>query len=110
MNDLGICRTADKFFYRSPLKKLISMIALTLTLTLTFAFSTGMAFAQTAASAHQGKMASCNKDATGKKGAERQIFMKECLSTQARFPKRKTPAPRWRYARPATIGLVTTLA
>ena len=31
-------------------------------------------------SAQQTKMASCNKDATGKKGDERKAFMKECLS------------------------------
>ncbi len=28
----------------------------------------------------QSKMASCNKDATGKKGAERKTFMAECLA------------------------------
>lgn len=28
----------------------------------------------------QSKMATCNKEATGKKGAERKVFMKECLS------------------------------
>ena len=31
-------------------------------------------------SAQQSKMASCNKDATGKKGAERKTFMAECLA------------------------------
>jgi len=33
-------------------------------------------------SAQQGKMASCNKDAADKKGAERKAFMKECLSAK----------------------------
>ena len=28
----------------------------------------------------QGKMVGCNKEATGKKGAERKAFMKECLA------------------------------
>ena len=32
-----------------------------------------------AETAQQGKMATCNKDATGKKGDERKAFMKECL-------------------------------
>ncbi len=31
-------------------------------------------------STQQSKMAMCNKDATGKKGAERKAFMKDCLS------------------------------
>jgi hypothetical protein len=31
-------------------------------------------------STQQNKMKTCNKDATGKKGAERKAFMKECLS------------------------------
>ena len=30
----------------------------------------------------QSKMATCNKDATGKKGDERKAFMKECLSAK----------------------------
>jgi hypothetical protein len=34
-------------------------------------------------SAQQQKMATCNKDATGKKGAERKTFMKACLSKKA---------------------------
>ena len=31
----------------------------------------------------QDKMRECNKQATGKKGAERKTFMKECLSKKA---------------------------
>ena len=33
-----------------------------------------------AKTAQQAKMKQCNTDATGKKGAERKAFMKECLS------------------------------
>jgi hypothetical protein len=33
-----------------------------------------------AATEQQNKMATCNKDATGKKGDERKAFMKDCLS------------------------------
>lgn len=32
--------------------------------------------------AQQTKMATCNKDATGKKGDERKAFMKDCLSSK----------------------------
>ena len=35
-----------------------------------------------AKTAQQSKMATCNKDATGKKGDERKAFMKECLSAK----------------------------
>ncbi|MDB5773889.1 MAG: psiF repeat family protein [Herbaspirillum sp.] len=35
-----------------------------------------------AANAQQNKMASCNKDAAGKKGDERKAFMKDCLSSK----------------------------
>ena len=35
-----------------------------------------------AETAQQSKMATCNKDATGKKGDERKAFMKECLSNK----------------------------
>jgi len=35
-----------------------------------------------AATAQQGKMATCNKDAGDKKGDERKAFMKECLSAK----------------------------
>jgi psiF repeat len=40
------------------------------------------AVAAPAKTAQQSKMATCNKDATGKKGAERKAFMKECLSAK----------------------------
>ena len=38
--------------------------------------------ADKAPTAQQGKMATCNQDATGKKGEERKAFMKECLSSK----------------------------
>ncbi|MFM7633095.1 MAG: PsiF family protein [Betaproteobacteria bacterium] len=41
-----------------------------------------------AATEQQNKMATCNKEATGKKGDERKAFMKECLSKKpAEEPK-----------------------
>ena len=38
---------------------------------------------QKAALSQQDKMRECNKQATGKKGAERKAFMKTCLSRKA---------------------------
>jgi hypothetical protein len=35
-----------------------------------------------AANSQQSKMASCNKDATGKTGDDRKAFMKDCLSAK----------------------------
>ncbi len=59
------------------------MTALTLALA---AFATTSHAADAAASApmgkQQSKMASCNADATGKKGDERKAFMKTCLSNK----------------------------
>jgi len=41
-----------------------------------------------AATEQQNKMATCNKEATGKKGEERKAFMKDCLSKKpAEEPK-----------------------
>jgi len=42
-----------------------------------------------AVTAQQSKMASCNKDATGKTGDERKAFMKDCLPSLR--PKRNSP-------------------
>jgi hypothetical protein len=39
-----------------------------------------------AANEQQNKMATCNKDATGKKGDERKAFMKDCLSKKPEAP------------------------
>ena len=38
---------------------------------------------KTAAHSQQDKMRECNKQATGKKGAERKAFMKTCLSKKS---------------------------
>ncbi len=46
-----------------------------------------------AANEQQNKMATCNKDATGKKGDERKAFMKECLSNKPAAPAAAAPAP-----------------
>jgi hypothetical protein len=63
------------------MKKLLSLLAVG------FAFSISLSpLAQAADSpaktAQQSKMATCNKDAEGKKGDERKAFMKECLSAK----------------------------
>lgn len=52
-------------------------------LTLLGLFAFNPAFAATE---QQNKMATCNKDATGKKGDERKAFMKECLSKKPEAP------------------------
>jgi hypothetical protein len=45
-----------------------------------------------AENAQQSKMTTCNKEATGKKGDERKLFMKECLSAKpAAEVKKMTP-------------------
>jgi hypothetical protein len=57
-----------------------------------------------AANEQQNKMATCNKDATGKKGDERKAFMKECLSNKPAAPAAATaaaPAPSAAPAAPA---------
>ncbi|MFZ3128368.1 MAG: PsiF family protein [Rhodoferax sp.] len=55
------------------MKKLLSLLALGLSLSLGAAH---------AATPQQTKMATCNKEATGKAGDERKAFMKECLSAK----------------------------
>lgn len=64
------------------MKKLLSLLALGLTL------SFGAAHAATP---QQTKMATCNKEATGKTGDERKAFMKECLSAK---PAAAADAPK----------------
>ena len=46
-------------------------------------------FAVHAENAQQSKMATCNKDATGKKGDERKAFMKDCLSAKPVVEEKK---------------------
>ena len=59
------------------MKNLLSLAAIGL------ALSFGTAHAQDKpATAQQGKMAMCNKDAGDKKGDERKAFMKSCLSAK----------------------------
>lgn len=59
----------------------MKQLAAALLLTVPFCFH--VALAETA---QQGKMATCNKDASGKKGDERKAFMKDCLSAKAAEP------------------------
>ncbi len=59
------------------MKLIITMLALLGLVALNPAF---------AATEQQNKMATCNKDATGKKGDERKAFMKECLSKKPEAP------------------------
>ncbi len=63
------------------MKKLLSLTAVAFTL------SMGLSAVAQAADApvktdQQSKMATCNKDAVGKKGDERKAYMKECLSAK----------------------------
>ena len=48
----------------------------------TFAAQAADTTADKAPTAQQSKMATCNKDASDKKGDERKAFMKECLSAK----------------------------
>ena len=60
-----------------------------LALAVALALGCGAAFAQDTSkpakplTAQQQRMVDCNKQATGKKGAERKAFMKTCLSKKA---------------------------
>jgi hypothetical protein len=49
--------------------------------------------APAAGNSQQNKMATCNKEATGKKGDERKAFMKECLSNKPAAPASASAAP-----------------
>ena len=62
------------------MKTVIRLLAVSAVVTLS-ALATSSAFAKDA-TAQQGKMATCNKDAADKKGDERKAFMKECLSAK----------------------------
>ena len=68
------------------MKKLISRsakrLALGLAMGLTIAAGSALAADDTAPTAQQGKMKTCNADAKDKKGDERKAFMKECLSAK----------------------------
>jgi hypothetical protein len=55
-----------------------------------------------AATEQQNKMATCNKEATGKKGDERKAFMKECLS--AKPAEEKKPEVNAQQSKMATCN------
>ncbi len=59
------------------------MNKLVLMTTLTCALVCNAAWASDDKPAKPNKMATCNKEAEGKKGDERKAFMKECLSAKA---------------------------
>lgn len=60
------------------MKKLLSLLALGLSLTL----ATAHADEKKEPTAQQSKMATCNKEATGKVGDDRKAFMSECLKAK----------------------------
>ena len=62
------------------MNKLLTLVALGL------ALSFGAHAEDKVKTPQQTKMATCNKDATGKKGDERKAFMKTCLSAKAETP------------------------
>jgi len=66
------------------MNKILTLLSLGLALSLGAAHAAdapaAAASAAKAPTAQQGKMATCNTDAAGKKGDERKAFMKECLS------------------------------
>jgi len=65
------------------MKKLMTLLGLALTLSMGAAHAADApADAPAAKTPQQSKMATCNKDATDKKGDERKAFMKECLSAK----------------------------
>ena len=70
------------------MKHLISLLALSVA-----ALATSSVYAKEA-TAQQGKMATCNKDAAAadKKGDERRAFMKECLSAKPAAAVAAAPA------------------
>ena len=76
-----ICKAILNFTYPITSENAMKKIAAALLLAIPFCFH--VAFAETA---QQGKMATCNKDATGKKGDERKAFMKGCLSAKPAEP------------------------
>ncbi len=61
------------------MKKLLTLLALGMSLTVGVAHA---ADAAAAPSAQQSKMKTCNMEAKDKKGDERKMFMKECLSAK----------------------------
>ncbi len=64
------------------MKKLAIILGLGLSLSFGGAFAAGETAAPVAKTAQQSKMATCNTDASDKKGDERKAFMKQCLSAK----------------------------
>lgn len=60
------------------MKTLLTLLAVSLSVSLGAAHAADAP----AKTAQQTKMATCNKEATGKKGDERKAFMKDCLSAK----------------------------
>lgn len=65
------------------MKKLLTLLAVSLSVSLGAAHAADAP----AKTAQQTKMATCNKEATGKKGDERKAFMKDCLSAKPEAAK-----------------------
>lgn len=95
MADQGVTFTNPIRIYRQTtfkgrkMKKLLTLLAIGISLSLgaahaadapAAAASAAPAAEAKAPTAQQSKMATCNTEATGKKGDERKAFMKECLS------------------------------
>ena len=68
------------------MKHLISLLAVSVA-----ALATSSVYAKDATQ-QQGKMATCNKEAADKKGAERKAFMRECLSAKPESAVAAAPA------------------
>jgi hypothetical protein len=66
------------------MKKFLTLLAtvLTMGLSVTMAHAADDAAAAATPTAQQSKMKTCNMDAKDKKGDERKMFMKECLSAK----------------------------
>lgn len=84
------------------MKTLLTLLAVSLSVSLGAAHAADAP----AKTAQQTKMATCNKEATGKKGDERKAFMKDCLSTK---PAAAAAAPAAKSASaPASAAATAT--
>jgi hypothetical protein len=71
---------STRSFQGDFMKQLLPLIA---AMGLALSLGTGAAYAaDSAMTAQQSKMGTCNKEAAGKKGDERKAFMKNCLSAK----------------------------
>lgn len=84
------------------MKTLFTLLAVSLSVSLGAAHAADAP----AKTAQQTKMATCNKEATGKKGDERKAFMKDCLSAKpvaaAAAPAAKSASAPAPAAKPAS--------